>query len=349
MGKIKAGKECIELIKKYEGCRLTAYRCAANVLTIGYGHTGGLKEGQKITQAQAEAYLEKDLEKFEALVEKYDSRYRWRQNEFDALVSFAYNIGSIDKLTANGTRDRATVADKMLEYNKINGKIHAGLSNRRKEERELFLFGAVQGNSIIKRSTIKKGSSGKDVEYLQEYLSEKGYYIGTIDGKFGDLLLRSAKLFQHDTGLVADGIVGEKTWAKIAENPELRIAIFSYAKDGNKKISANFSAKEFRCKDKSDKILLDTVFVREKLQKIRDHFGTPVTINSAYRTANYNKTVGGASSSYHMYGRAFDIVVQGHTPEEVAKYAQTLGINGIIQYNSFVHVDSREVRYWAKM
>lgn len=117
---------------------------------------------------------------------------------------------------------------------------------------------------------------------------------------------------------------------------------------GEKQVSKNFKVKEFRCKDGSDKVLIDDDFVRTKLQAIRDHFGAPVTINSAYRTESYNKKVGGAKSSYHMKGQAFDIAVKGHTPLEVARYAQSLNINGIIQYNSFVHVDSRSTRYWAR-
>lgn len=123
---------------------------------------------------------------------------------------------------------------------------------------------------------------------------------------------------------------------------------FSLKADGETQISANFKVSEFRCKDGSDKILIDTDFVRDKLQSIRDHFDASVTINSGYRTESYNAKVKGAKSSYHMQGRAFDIVVKGHTPLEVAQFAQTLGINGIIQYNTFVHVDSRTDRYWAR-
>lgn len=123
---------------------------------------------------------------------------------------------------------------------------------------------------------------------------------------------------------------------------------YSLARDGETKISENFKVKEFRCKDGSDKILVDTDFVQNKLQLIRSHFGKPVTINSAYRTESYNSKVGGAKSSYHMKGQAFDIVVKDHTSLEVARLAESLGINGIIQYNTFVHVDSRPTRYWAR-
>ena len=95
---MKTGQAGIDLIKKYEGCRLDAYKCPAGVWTIGYGHTGDVQPGQKITQAQAEAILRVDLEKFEKKVEKYYSRYRWRQNEFDAMVSFAFNLAASTSL-----------------------------------------------------------------------------------------------------------------------------------------------------------------------------------------------------------------------------------------------------------
>ncbi len=345
---MKAGENCIAIIKKYEGCRLEAYRCPAGVLTIGYGHTSGVREGQRITQAQAEKYLKEDLEKFEKHVGKYYSRYHWNQNEFDALVSFAYNIGNIDKLTANGSRQRGEVAEKMPAYDKINGKPHSMLKKRREEERALFILPPGGTTPSAERATVKKGSRGEDVRHLQEYLARKGYYIGAVDQDFGGLMERAVKLFQHDTGLVADGVAGSKTWKKVGEDPETGVGVFSCTKDGQKKISANFTVKEFQCKDKSDKIIIDAGFVAGKLQKIRSHFGVKVAINSGYRTISYNKKVNGASSSYHMYGRAFDIAVEGHTPQEVAQYAQTLGINGIIQYNSFVHVDNREAKYWAR-
>ncbi|MBO5208472.1 MAG: glycoside hydrolase family protein [Lachnospiraceae bacterium] len=271
---MKISNEGLSLIKKYEGCKLTAYKCPAGVWTIGYGHTVGVKEGDKITRAQAELYLLADIERFEKNVEQYN-KYKWTQNEFDALVSFAYNVGSIDKLTAGGTRTKQVIAEKILLYNKAGGQVLAGLTKRRAEEQALFL----------KESTVTEQS----------------------------------------------GIVE-----------------YSLSRDGNKYIAKNFQVKEFRCKDGSDKILVDVDFVKDKLQKIRDHFGAPVTINSAYRTVTYNKKVGGASKSYHMAGQAFDIVVKGKTPAEVARYAQQIGVTGIIQYNSFVHVDSRNTKYWAR-
>lgn len=129
----------LDLIKSFEGCKLTAYKCPAGVWTIGWGHTGDVYEGQTITQNQADKLLEYDMGKYEVKVEKYKDIYQWNQNEFDALVSFAYNIGNIDQLTAKGTRSRNVIADKLLAYNRGGGRVLAGLTRRRKAERELFL------------------------------------------------------------------------------------------------------------------------------------------------------------------------------------------------------------------
>lgn len=276
---MKISQAGIELIKSFEGCYLDAYKCPAGVWTIGYGHTAGVTGGQKISQAQAEAYLRADLERYEKNVMKYDGTYRWTQAEFDAMVSFAYNLGSIDKLTANGTRPKAVIAEKMPLYTKANGEELPGLVRRRQAEQAMFISGKKNVTTSAKDSGIKE---------------------------------------------------------------------YSLAADGNKAISKNFKVREFRCKDGTDRILIDVGFVKDKLQPIRDHFGAPVTFNSAYRTLGHNTKVKGAKNSYHLQGRAFDIVVKGHTPQEVAQYAQTLGILGIIQYNGFVHVDSRETKYWAR-
>ena len=141
---MKTGALGINLIKDFEGCRLEAYLCPAKVWTIGYGHTGTvdgvkIKKGMKIAKYKASLLLANDLLKFEKKVAKYDKKYKWTQNEFDALVSFALNIGSIDKLTALGTRSKDTIAKKILAYNKVNGKSVNGLTRRREAEQWLFL------------------------------------------------------------------------------------------------------------------------------------------------------------------------------------------------------------------
>ncbi len=217
---MRTGEAGLHIIKSFEGCRLTAYKCPAGVWTIGYGHTLGVKEGQRITQAQADGLLVEDIRKYEKKVNKYYDRYAWRQNEFDALVSFAFNVGSIDQLSANGTRSKKAIGEKIILYNKAGGKELAGLTKRRKEEQKLFLASASGGNtaqnkipasSDKKRPVLKKGSVGAAVKELQQRLNGKGYALET-DGVFGNRTLRCVKEFQAAKKLAADGIVGEKTW-----------------------------------------------------------------------------------------------------------------------------------------
>lgn len=119
------------------------------------------------------------------------------------------------------------------------------------------------------------------------------------------------------------------------------IRAYSLAKDGNTSLSKNFKVREFKCKDGSDVIFVADELV-EVLQKIRDHFGKSITINSAYRTPAYNKKVGGATYSQHLYGTAADIVVSGVAPATVYAYADSiLPKGGVGKYNTFTHVDVR--------
>jgi GH24 family phage-related lysozyme (muramidase) len=141
---MKTSKNGINLIKQFEGCRLTAYKCPAGVWTIGYGHTAGVKQGQKITQQQADTYLAQDLTVYEKHVN--DLKLNLNQNQFDALVSFCYNCGAGNLRTLVRNRTLPQIADALLLYNKGAGVVLAGLVRRRKAERELFLGGVPQNN-----------------------------------------------------------------------------------------------------------------------------------------------------------------------------------------------------------
>lgn len=135
---MKISKTGIDLIKKFEGCRLRAYRCPAGVWTIGYGHTTGVRSGDMITQEQADEYFIQDIARYEVMVNAYNDHYHWNQNEFDALVSFAYNIGNITGVTQAGTRSKKQIADAMLLYVKAAGVTLPGLIRRRQDEHNLF-------------------------------------------------------------------------------------------------------------------------------------------------------------------------------------------------------------------
>lgn len=134
----------LDLIKSFEGLRLTAYKPVKSetYYTIGYGHYGpDVLPGMHITYEQALDLLRKDIQKYETHVSLSDPVYHWTQNEFDALVSFAFNVGSITQLTAKNTRSKAQIAAKMLLYVKGSGKTLPGLVKRRIKEHDLFTTG----------------------------------------------------------------------------------------------------------------------------------------------------------------------------------------------------------------
>lgn len=205
---MKTSSKGIALIKSFEGCRLQAYRDSVGVLTIGYGHTGDVKEGQVISQGFAEELLKADLTWFERNVTRYTT-FEMNQNQFDALVSFAFNcgVGNLKKLVSGRNKDQ--VARKILEYNKAGGRVLAGLTRRRQAERALFLSG---GNR-----TLKNGSRGDDVKELQRILTKEGFQCGAADGIFGKATKKAVIEYQNSKGLVADGIVGEKTWKALGK------------------------------------------------------------------------------------------------------------------------------------
>lgn len=152
----------LELIKRFEGCRLKAYQDSVGVWTIGYGHTSGVCKGQVITQIQADAYLKSDCANAEKHVNNYDNIYHWNQNQFDALVSFTFNCGSgnLKTLLNDGQRTIAEISAKIIAYNKAGGKVLQGLVNRRNAEKELF-------DKVDTTSTYNKSQMIKPISYLQ--------------------------------------------------------------------------------------------------------------------------------------------------------------------------------------
>ena len=128
----------------------------------------------------------------------------------------------------------------------------------------------------------------------------------------------------------------------------MALNVYSLERDGEKSLSKNFKVREFRCKDGSDPIFIDSELV-EVLQKIRTHFGKAVNINSAFRTASHNAKQKNASHySQHLHGRAADIWIAGVSVDTLAAYIETLLPNrgGIGRYynDKFVHVDVRTAK-----
>ena len=133
----------LALIRQFEGLRLSAYRCAAGVLTIGYGTTKGVKMGQTITREEADRLLCEDAQRFADHIDAV-VKVPLNQNQIDALVAFVYNIGpaafgksTMLKLINQGLLEDA--ANQFLRWNRAGGQVLAGLTRRRIAERELFL------------------------------------------------------------------------------------------------------------------------------------------------------------------------------------------------------------------
>ena len=134
--------EGLSLIKKFEGCKLEAYKCSAGVWTIGYGHTTGVKEGDVCTQEEAEKLLRGDIFKFEEYVQ--DSvKVDLDQSQFDALVAWTFNLGpgnlrSSTMLKKLNNGEYESVPFEMRRWNKAGGKTLDGLIRRRQAESLLF-------------------------------------------------------------------------------------------------------------------------------------------------------------------------------------------------------------------
>lgn len=177
--------------------------------------------------------------------------------------------------------------------------------------------------------TLKQGSVGADVKTLQTLL-------GVVsDGIFGPKTKTAVTTFQKANNLSVDGIVGSKTWAVLLQQKEPS--------------TEHFKMSEFKCKDGTPvpkELWKNNQTLMEYLEVLRLECGNrPVTITSGYRTKSYNKKVGGAENSQHLYAKAADIQVKGMTPAQVYKIAdKVFGNGGVGKYATFVHVDIRGKR-----
>tara|TARA_Y100000361_G_scaffold95350_1_gene85304 strand:+ start:944 stop:1387 length:444 start_codon:yes stop_codon:yes gene_type:complete len=140
---LKTSAEGLSLIKKFEGCELYAYQCSAGVWTIGYGHTKDVEPGMQITKEDAEEMLVEELHEYESYINDFVTA-PLSQNQFDALVSWVYNLGpanlkSSTMLKVLNAGDYDEVPAQMKRWNKAGGKRLEGLIRRREAESLLFL------------------------------------------------------------------------------------------------------------------------------------------------------------------------------------------------------------------
>ena len=226
---MRVSKKCIEIVKEFEGCYLEAYQDEVNVWTIGYGITSSdkaitgktIKKGMKISKATAEKWLVESLNRiYLPKVMKYQDRYHFNSSQIDALVSFAYNIGSIDGLTDKGKRSIRTIEEKILLYNKAGGKELRGLTRRRLRELEMFRAGSKkfdEGLPVLpSRGYFQLADKGKQVGQVQKLLSWMDFYNGKIDNVYGPETVKAVKKLQDLIGTSQNGKFGNKClpWCK---------------------------------------------------------------------------------------------------------------------------------------
>ena len=139
---MKATNTAIELIKSFEQLRLNSYLCPAGVWTIGYGHTDGVNQGMLITEKTADGFLKQDIQKAEDEVNRIDADLT--QEQFDALVSFVFNVGTqafrvstLRKLIERNPNDKK-IADEFRRWVYAGNKMLPGLVKRREQEIKLY-------------------------------------------------------------------------------------------------------------------------------------------------------------------------------------------------------------------
>ena len=197
---MKISENGLKLIIDFEGFCPKATKAVKTekYYTIGYGHYGkDVDENQSITKEQALSLLKKDIKRFETKVMKYNDCYNFTQNEFDALVSFAYNVGNIDQLTAKGTRTKKEIADAMLLYIKSGGNVLDGLRKRRTKERELFL------NCSTSNFYPKYNGASKDIDIVLSSIGVKSSLYGNYKKR---IPLAKVNGIKNYTGNLSDNI-----------------------------------------------------------------------------------------------------------------------------------------------
>ena len=132
----------LKLIKFFEGCKLDAYYCPSNVLTIGYGHTKTVHEGMTITQEEADNLLNLDIREFEKYVQSI-VKVPLKQHQFDALVSWTFNLGPYNLMNSTllkelNSSNYSKVPSEIKRWNKSNNKVLDGLVKRREAEAKKF-------------------------------------------------------------------------------------------------------------------------------------------------------------------------------------------------------------------
>lgn len=228
---MKTSPEGIDLIKRFEGCALKAYWDYKGY-SVGYGHLGVPKE-TTITREEAERLLQEDLIKFEQKVMIYDLVYHWTQNEFDALVSYAYNIGSIKGLVADGTRTHTEIAEEWTRHDMAGGKHLSALRKRREAELHLFMEEKEKQVEVKEKDiTICGHGSGRpSLKNMEAYLSYRYGQLAT-NGKHKGLVKAMRLRTMDDAGRQRFQAAYKRILGRNIYSQPLRAYVYDRYKDG---------------------------------------------------------------------------------------------------------------------
>lgn len=341
-----ASQQCIDLIKSFEGFRANKYNDPVGHCTIGYGtllHQGNcnnsdpseLPYASGITEAQATQLLVDRMNEFQRTIN--DSvTVELNQNQYDSLVSLAYNIGSGNFRSSTllrilNTGNYAGVPAEIRRWTKgrVNGQLVdlPGLVTRRNREATLFTTPVTAAQQSLFGNSLSLNAFG-----FSEPPAGRVKHVET-DEQEGEVDVQLPGLTMS-----------------------LSIPAYCTLNPAADASSPNFSLNEFRCHDAAQTpvpvdLRGNVQRLMNQLEVLRTALGVPIRINSGYRTPEYNATLSGAAtSSQHMCGMASDITATGFTPLQIRdKIEELIGNGTMLQgglglYNSFVHYDIRGTR-----